>query len=74
MLFVFLGSILFITFFTWTLVLILRRSRGGDNDSDGGIEPWHSPPRLDLPPGVSWPIDDRGGPVHLRELEEEWAL
>ncbi|HAA23665.1 MAG TPA: hypothetical protein DCR93_07050 [Cytophagales bacterium] len=67
-------SLSFLTVFTWVIVAILRRSRGDDNDSDGGIEPWQRPPHLDLPPGVSWPIDDSGSPLHLNELEEDLVV
>lgn len=36
---------------------LMRRDNKGGDDGDGGVEN-HRPPKIDLPPGVSWPADD----------------
>lgn len=37
---------------------LIKKRKGNDNDSnDGGISHL-TPPKIDLPPGVSWPVSD----------------
>jgi hypothetical protein len=36
---------------------LLKRNNNGQDDGEGGIEN-QRPPKIDLPPGVSWPADD----------------
>ena len=69
-----LGTFVFIVLFSFIMLFLFRKGKGGDDGPDGGILPWQRPPQLDLPPGISWPKDEPDTPVYQTELEEEMAL
>lgn len=53
---------------TYLTFILMRKKKRGDGGSDDGGEFALSPPKLDLPPGVSWPSN--GPEVTQKELEE----
>ena len=57
-----------LTYLAFTLMRPRKRVDRED-DSDGGIT-LTAGPKIDLPPGISWP-DGSGEPAQKRELEEE---
>ena len=59
-----------LVYFIFTLLRKRRFNSGNDNNDDGGIEIF-TPPKLDLPPGISLPGGD--GPrkkIDRKENEE----
>lgn len=53
---------------TYFLFLSIKKKKGEDNEDDdeGGIGFDLTPPQIDLPPGISWPVS----PVKEEVLEE----
>jgi hypothetical protein len=58
------------------MVVMLKKRRNdfgkGNDDDDGGITA-SRPPKIDLPPGVTWPDGSRPKKVKKEEKEEVFA-
>ncbi len=51
---------------TYLAFKLMRKHRSGKNGDDGG-EPHDLVPKIDLPPGVTWPDE----PIEKASIEEE---
>ena len=54
---------------TYLTFRLMRSKKQRRNDEDGGLPFELSPPKIDLPPGVSWP-----GPGAVKEKEKDGEL
>jgi len=43
---------------TLTKAKINKNRKNNDDDGDGGVEDF-TPPKIDLPPGIVWPSEDK---------------
>ena len=63
-----LSGLVYVILTYLTFRLMRHRRRPNNDDEDGGNQFELTPPKIDLPPGIGWPVD---GSSMKKEAEEE---
>ena len=63
-----LSGLVYVILTYLTFRLMRRRKKPGGHDDDRGNGFDLTPPQIDLPPGIAWPVN---GPVLKKDTEEE---